>query len=163
MEENMYTSIGIDRRSRHSPIEQHIKSMSKVIFSLISTTVIRSAVNILVKERNNEESHTHTPKKKPKGMKRAEKYCWKEWVIGRLRWIDRWDRLVEQRHKNNSFKRMYRKKRTHFKWMRFYIYTAIPYLTVYLLSSHILTSGIVCTQNRTMRTCIAWIAEKWKM
>lgn len=31
--------------------------MSKAIYSLISTTVIRSAANILVKERNNEESH----------------------------------------------------------------------------------------------------------
>lgn len=60
MKENMNTSIEIDRRSRHSPIEQHIKSMSKAIYSLISTTVIRSAANILVKERNNEESHKKT-------------------------------------------------------------------------------------------------------
>lgn len=52
----MNTSIEIDRRSRHSPNEKHIKSMSKAIYSLISTTVIRSAANILVKERNNEES-----------------------------------------------------------------------------------------------------------
>lgn len=70
MRENMSTTIEIDRRSRHSPIELHIKSMSKAIYSLISTTVIRSAANILVKERNNEESQ----RKKPKGiMKRDER------------------------------------------------------------------------------------------